>query len=176
MDGTRVFFLPNNCNNMLETKRLYATDCILVSMSSCFSLNEVVPMAKIGMNHYNIDQTDRSLLDPKLWIKEFTWTRDGFCFTLNNTDMHQIIHPWPWLLCHQWQSNGIAQDQDKGDGKHHLPISEDCLGAAQSCQPPEGSLWAEKRLQFLRMRQKLVHSEGEMSTALAWSTLICRHW
>ena len=98
-------------NNMLETKRLYETDCILVSMSSCFSLNEVVPMAKIGMNHYNIDQTDRSLLDPKLWIKEFTWTRDGFCYTLNSsirvgtdyeqsviaffsndTDMHQIIY------------------------------------------------------------------------------------
>ena len=77
----------------------------------CFGFNEVVPMAKIGMTHYNMDQIDRSLLDPKLWIKEFTWTRDGFCYTLNSTirvgteyeksaiaffsndtDMHQIIY------------------------------------------------------------------------------------
>ena len=80
-------------------------------MSSCSGLDEVVPMARIGMNHYNMDQKDRSLLDPKFWIKEFTWTRDGFCYTLNSsvrvgtgyeedgivffsnaTDMHQIIY------------------------------------------------------------------------------------
>ena len=74
-------------------------------------MDEVVSVAKIGITHSNIDQIDRSLLDPKLWIKEFTWTRDGFCYTLNsstrvgteyekgaivffsnNTDMHQIIY------------------------------------------------------------------------------------
>ena len=67
-------------------------------------------MAKIGMTHSSIDQIDRSLLDPKFWIKDFTWTRDGFCYTLNTsirvgtdfeqstiafyangTDMHQLI-------------------------------------------------------------------------------------
>ena len=41
--------------------------------------DKVVPMARVGMTHSNIDQMDRSLLDPKFWIKEFTWTRDGFC-------------------------------------------------------------------------------------------------
>ena len=76
-----------------------------------YSLDEVVSVAKIGITQSNIDWTDRSLLDPKLWIKEFTWTRDGFCYTLNSsirvgtdyeqsviaffsndTDMHQIIY------------------------------------------------------------------------------------
>ena len=73
-------------------------------------MDEVVSVAKIGITHSNIDQIDRSLLDPKLWIKDLTWTRDGFCYSLNssarvgteyekdaivffsnNTDMHQII-------------------------------------------------------------------------------------
>ena len=68
-------------------------------------------MARVGTTHSNIDQIDKSLLDPKFWIKDFTWTRDGFCYTLNSTirvdndyekgaivffakdvDMHQIIY------------------------------------------------------------------------------------
>ena len=51
------------------------------------------------------------MVDPKLWVKEFTWARDGFCYTLNysrrvgtdyeqdgiiflanGTDMHQVIY------------------------------------------------------------------------------------
>ena len=80
-----------------------------------FDLDQVVSMAKIGMTHSwnsNIYQIpDKSLMDPKFWIKDFTWTRDGFCYTLNSsirvgtdyeqsviafyandTDMHQIIY------------------------------------------------------------------------------------
>ena len=50
-----------------------------------YSLNEVVSMIKIGMTHSTFGQLDRSLLDPKFWIKDFTWTREGFCYTLNSS-------------------------------------------------------------------------------------------
>ena len=63
------------------------------------------------MDHSDNELLDKSLLDPKLWIRDFTWTRDGFCYTLNsslkvgthyedsaiaifanNDDTHQIIY------------------------------------------------------------------------------------
>ena len=50
-----------------------------------YSLNEVVSMIKIGMTHSTFGQLDRSLLNPKFWIKDFTWTREGFCYTLNSS-------------------------------------------------------------------------------------------
>ena len=96
------------------TKRLWFSHSRLKIGLYVILLNgfeKVVPMAKVGMTHSNIDQRDRPFLDSKFWIKEFTWTRDGFCYTLNSTirvgndyensaivfyandvDMHQIIY------------------------------------------------------------------------------------
>ena len=44
-------------------------------------------MVGIGLTYSESDnnQFDKSLMDSKLWTKEFTWTRDGFCYTLNST-------------------------------------------------------------------------------------------
>ena len=48
-------------------------------MSLCLlGFNDVVAEATIGMA-----ESKTSLMDPKFWIRDFTLTRDGFCYTLN---------------------------------------------------------------------------------------------
>ena len=49
-------------------------------MSRLLGFNDVVAEATIGMG-----KSKKSLMDPSLWIPDFTITRDGFCYTLNSS-------------------------------------------------------------------------------------------
>ena len=137
------------------------TDCIV---NRTFELSEVVGNAWIG----GVSKT--SLMDPSFWIPDFTWVRDGRCYTLN-------------------YSKNVADDYEKDimmfgstdPNKHQVIYIHDASFFAISDNPKAFSMKRTKAMNntFLYIRISLVQHkllnrpENACEEKLPYSFLSC---